>query len=359
MGFMPTTLVFCGGGTRCLVFCELLVLLENGGHLSKVNDYWGTSAGALIATLYALCHSATHVKSVLWDLDFSKLRNVDVSVMLNIMNTWAMDDGHAMLTGIKQVMESVSHGSSELRMRDRHGLHIVVADITTRETVVISATNYPDLPIAEAVRASMSLPIFLKPCLSPEGHYWVDGGVRANFPWHLLSESDRKSALGFRFSPPIFQSPRNLSEYIISMIHFDESRKSHDYGKNVIIVPTPPFPAWFLRLRAEDYELLQKLAHLSYENWVKDFSKHEDGSAAAEGTARSVSVLKHADGLIRPQEMSGSPPPSAPPCIPQSSSPAHHTVESSGIPQASQAPCQDSSPLLSPPPQPISRRWSL
>ena len=338
----PQTLVFSGGGTRCLVFCELLVLLENAGHLVEARSFWGTSAGALIAALYAVCRSAVRVKSLLWDLDFSSLRNVELSVMLNMMNTWAIDDGGAMLAGITRLLDAAGTGGGDLKLRDRPGLHIVVADLNVRETLVLSAANYPDLRIADAVRASMSLPIFLRPYVSPTGHYWVDGGVRANFPWGCVPEADRASALGFRFSKPVFEAPRNFSEYILSMVHFDEAKKRQDvYDPNILVVPTPPFPAWFLRLRPEDYVLLVKLAHSSYEAWI------------------SRCALTTSVASTHPPETTGIPQPSAPPCTHPPSSPPHCTVGSSGSPQASQEPSQGSFPHLLPPRSPIFRRWSF
>jgi predicted acylesterase/phospholipase RssA len=338
-GIMQTkTLVFSGGGTRCLVFVELLVLLENGGHFGKVCEYWGTSAGALIAALYALCHSAARVKTLLWDFDFSTLRNVDVGVMLNILQTWGIDDGSCMLRGIEHLLEAVRPGASKLKMRDIPGLYICVADLTIRETIVVNGTNFPDLRIAEAVRASMSFPIFLKPYISPNGHIWVDGGVRANFPWHVMSPAQRESALGFAFAQSIHENPRNLSEYMLSMIHFDETKKIKEllHSKQVIRVPSPPFPAWFLRLGESDYVMICQLAHTAYNNWISC----EDGS-------------------VHPPKTSESLLPSAPHCIPPPISPAHHTVAHSGIPQACQEPFQDSSQHLQPRTQLIDRRWSL
>jgi hypothetical protein len=338
----PTTLVFSGGGTRCLVLAEMLFLVEKHSFLRSVRDVWGTSAGALIAGLYAITHSAERVKTLLWELDFTQFRNVDVNLLLNINNSWSIDDGSHLLRKIEELFElCVPHGSS-FRLRDFPGLHIVVADLSVRETIVLDSKTFPDLKITEAVRASMTLPIFLKPFVGPNGHIWVDGGVRANFPWFLLPEEDRKTALGFCFHKDSYEAPRNFSEYILSLIHFDEAKKSKVpfNTRNIIYSPTPPFPAWFLRLREEDYRLISELAHMAYTSWHERVSTHEDVEA-------------------HPLETSGSPPPSVLPCTPPLVSPAHHTIESSGIPQVCPKPSQDSSPRLLLRTPPISRRWSF
>jgi hypothetical protein len=350
----PKTLVFSGGGTRCLVLSEVLFLLEKEGCLRDVLKFWGTSAGALLAALYALTRSAAQVKTILWDLDFSSFRNVDVYVMMNIMNTWAIDDGVALQTKIEELLEKALAGGSSLRLRDLPELNICVADLSVRETLILNAGTYPDLRIAEAVRASMTLPIFLAPYRAPNGHIWVDGGVRANFPWFQVPEAERSEALGLCFTRTDFEEPRNFSEFILSMIHFDGAKKSNiPYtSNNVLCVPTPPFPAWFLRLREADYVLVCELARIGYDGW-------RERVAAAEGKAPSASVPRHAADSEHPQGTSGSPRPSALLCTPQSSFPAHHTAEPSDIPRVSQLPSQDSS-RHSPPHKPqISRRWSL
>lgn len=349
MATAPETLVFSGGGTRCLVFGELLVHCESGGHLRSVRDVWGTSAGALLATLYALTRSAVRTRTLLFDLDFSSFRNVDVGSLLNFMNTWGVDDGTAMIAAIERLLELALPGGSRLLLRDVTGLHIVVADLTVRRTVVLSAETYPDLRVSHAIRASMSLPIFLRPYISPEGHYWVDGGVRANFPWSLLPVTARASALGFRFARVEQGAPKSLSDYILSMVHFDEAKKTVEVfdPKQVLSVPTPPYPAWFLRLRAEDYVYISELARGAYDAWM------------ALTASEPVCALTPLGASVCPPGTSGNPPLSDPPCTPPPVFPAHHTVESSGSPPVCPAPSQGSSPHSLPRTQRISRRWSF
>jgi hypothetical protein len=244
-----------------------------------------------------------------------------------------------------------------------------------RQTVVLSAANYPDLRIGEAVRASMTLPIFIRPFLAPNGHIWVDGGVRANFPWFCVPEAARGQALGLCFARHEFSAPRNLSEYILSMIHFDESKKTAvPYASNnIITAATPPFPAWFLRLRAEDYTLVVSLARAAYEDWVARRAAvtamaesltvvrlgGSVGCGAAGGRPAGIELSERPAGSGRPQESCGSPLLSAPPNTPASSSPAHHTVEPLDIPLASLTPSRGSSPHSPPRKSPISRRWSF
>jgi predicted acylesterase/phospholipase RssA len=270
---LPQRLVFAGGGTRCLAFLQSLVVLEAHGTLKNVHDYWGTSAGALLASLFALSKSAVTVKRLMKTVDYTKFRDIDVGNLININSSWGLDDGKSLIQQLEQLFESIEIGAKHKCMRDVNGLHIIVTDLNDRESVVVNATNFPNLRVVEAVRASMTLPIFFKPYVHIEsGHYWVDGGVRHNFPWDLLpNDKARDNALGFAFIKNT-GSLRTFNEYMFSMVHFDEPKKLRRIEKkwphNILWHPTPPFPAWFTNLRPEDYEMIDSTGQRVATEWI-------------------------------------------------------------------------------------------
>ena len=366
----PQTLVISGGGTRCLIFVEVLCRLEAHGKLSAVNHLWGTSAGALLAAMYALTHSASRVKEILWSFDFSSFRDVEISNILNMMSSWGMDNGDGLIRNLTMLLNACADKGAEKKLRDIPSLNICVADLTTHDTVVCNSTSFPDLRIVDALRATMSLPILLRPFRAPNGHLWIDGGVRANFPFHLVP--DQHGVLGLGFVRPILTSPTGFGDYIFSMIHFDEPRRNYDYhasrDSRFLMVPTPPFPAWFVRLRAEDYVLIERMGAEAFEEWLRLRPTRLSPTRLSPTRLQPIGLeptrLGHEPARLvgaeeLPPRTSGTPPPSDPPCIHLPSCPAHHTAGSSGIPRASPAPSQDSSPHSQPRIQRISRRWSL
>jgi predicted acylesterase/phospholipase RssA len=256
------------------VFLQSLIDLESHGTLRNVNEYWGTSAGSLLASLYALTKSATTVKRLMKSVDYSKFRNIDISNLVNINSTWGLDDGKSLIGQLELLFETIETGAKSKCMRDVEGLHIVVTDLNNRESLVLHGGNYPDLRIVEAVRASMSLPVFFKPYIHKlSGHYWVDGGVRHNFPWDLLpNDAARDEALGFAFSK-FGGSLRTFNEYMFSMVHFDEPKKLQQFRKiwkhNILWHTTPPFPAWFTNLRDDDYALIDSIGQSVTQEWIK------------------------------------------------------------------------------------------
>ena len=210
--------------------------------------------------------------------DFTKFRDIDIGNLVNINSTWGLDDGRSLIAQIETMFESIEVGAKSKCLRDVAGLHVIVSDLNDRESLVLHAGNYPNLRIVEAVRASMSLPIFLKPYIHVEsGHYWVDGGVRHNFPWDLLpSDSARDEALGFAFHKTAGQL-RTFNEYMFSMVHFDEPKKlkyfETRWKHNILSHTVPPFPAWFTNLRSDDYELIDRIGHNVASDWLSRLSQ--------------------------------------------------------------------------------------
>lgn len=335
---LPKHLVFCGGGTRCLVFLPTLLELEKHNRLTQVSEYWGTSAGALCAASLAICKSVARVKDVMFSINYQRFRDIDLHNIINISHSWGMDTGESLKRTIEDMFEALEPGSKHKTFRDVPGLHVIVADLNKHDTVILDHTTFPNLPVVDGVRASMGLPIMFCPYKHAEsGHFWVDGAVRAHFPWDLLpNDAEREKALGFTFEKAWIGGPRTFNEYIFSMIHFDEPKKM-EYQKarwksNIIWYPTPPYPAWFVRLKKEDYDMLETIGSTIANQWI---------------TQENLSKTKETHHV------------SEDPNIPLPSSPLHHTNELLDIPQPFLAPSRDVSPHQLPPSSPSSRRWSV
>ena len=339
----PKRLVFGGGGARVLVFNFALCKLEADGFLTDVREYWGTSAGALYAALLSLKGAtAEKLRAAIWTTDFKQFRNLDVKNLLSIQSTWGVDDGSRLTAEVERLFEVMEPGSSHKTLAELPALHTVVADVTMRETVVLSAKNYPSLRAVDAVRASMALPLYLQPFRCPvDGHIMVDGGLRANFPWDLLPTEAVSESMGFAVEKEEIPPPLSFTEYIFTMIHHEAAPRNRllraAFPTQILWFKTPPFPAWFSRFQAEDYALVDAISAEAHTAWVRLYQ----GDSA------------------RPPETSETLLPCAPPNTPEAVCPAHHTNESSDSPSPLTARDRGSSLPQSPRTRPPSRRWSL
>lgn len=339
----PKRLVFSGGGTRCLVFAACLVELERTDRLRAVESAWGTSAGALIAALYLLTKSASRVREILYSADLTKFIDIDPANLLLFSQAWGLDSG-AMLAGELERLLGLAGGGSSggaLYLRDLPTFTAIVTDLHTREVVCCSARNFPDMRLVDAIRASMCLPFFFTPFRAPNGHIWVDGGIQANLAWEYLpDDAARAESLGFAFEKSLAaQGPQTLNDYLFSIAHFNEPRKIRamqaSWTSNILWCPSPPYPLWFVRFRAEDYALVDSIGAAAAATWL---------------------ALTSTVPPTRPAVPPGSARLHTPPQVPLSD----HTTGLSG----SQIPCVPSTPADSSRPQwpqssPVSRRWSV
>ncbi len=337
--FLPKRLVFSGGGTRCLIFLPALKRLETQKRLIEVREWWGTSAGALLAALMGITRSAERTQDILYQTEYDKFRDISLLNMVNFTTAWGLDDGHSMVAEIERILELAHPGASRMTMADVSGVRIVVADLNIYETIVCSETTFPTLRVVDAIRASMSLPVLYRPFQCPiNGHTWVDGGLRAAFPWDCLpSKEAREESLGFAFEKSWIAGPRTFTEYMFSMLHFEDPKAiaahKQQWKQHILWFAPPPFPAWYVRIHTDDRTLLETMGNEAMDRWLLT-------EQTCSGTPRnSKSCEDH--------------------CTPSLTSPGRCTGELSDIhpPSASpsQAPFRDSQSRT----QPLHRRWSL
>jgi predicted acylesterase/phospholipase RssA len=332
----PRRLVFAGGGTRCLIFLSALKRIEP--RLGKVTEWWGTSAGSLLASLLALTKSVEKVRDIMYQTNFEAFRDISLLNLVNFTTAWGLDDGQGMVAEIERILELAVPGAAAKTLGDVSGLRIVVADLNCYETVVCSETTFPSLRIVDAIRASMSLPVLYRPFRCPiNGNIWVDGGLRAGFPWECLTAEERKEAIGFAFERAWMSGPRTFSEYMFSMLHFEDPKQITTFKKewrhHILWFPPPPFPAWYTRLKEDDYEMLETMGATVGDEWLRH-------ALSVPGTPQIPQCSEDH-------------------CTPSQEFPRHHTNGMSDIPllspSLSQAPFRDPQSH-----KPLShRRWSL
>lgn len=328
---LPKNVVFSGGGTRCLLFLPALIELQTRGWLTDVEDCWGTSAGALIATLYMVYRDARKVHDIMFNTDFGKFRDIDITNLLLIHQSWGLDEGKHLLQMIEHMLESAKYKT----MSDFKGLHIVVSDLTLNKTIVVDSTTFPDMRVSDAIRASMSLPFFLRPVTSPNGHLWVDGALKHNFPWALLpSDEARRASLGFAFKKEETGAPTTLLQYIFAILHFSEPEKIvRSAWPTIIWFPRPEFPSWYIAFKEEDYTMIKEQSVKTINEWLDSTT-----SSSRNSESQPLSLARY---------------------IPLPVSPEDRTTGSSGNQTPSRAPFRGSS-LPQSPYTPLSyRRWSV
>jgi len=305
-------LVFEGGGMKGIGLVGALSVLEEHGH--SYQRLAGTSAGAIVAALTAAGYSSAELYETLLSLDFTAFMDEGWEDRLPLIDKPAsliMDlgiyEGDALerwigerlaAKGVRTFGDLIVDAETD-DPRYRWKLQVVVSDVSMHRLLVLPrdarvlGVEPDDMVVAEAVRASMSIPVFFEPKrVKDEGslteHVLVDGGMLSNFPvwlfdaereprWPtiglLLVEGDTRQRVGPGVEPvgQIGHGPIALVSYVRALVQTLVEAHDRLYIDQADFARTIPIET--LGVAATDFALPEEQRRALYES----------GRRAAEG----------------------------------------------------------------------------
>lgn len=198
-------LVFEGGGVKGIAYAGAVEVLEGiNGFLPGIERVAGTSAGAITATLLALGATSQDVERIVGGTKFRKFMDDSWGIVRDttrLINEFGWFKGDAFSKWMKKHIDALAENKdltfAQLKAmavdsEKYKELAMIGSNLTLQKPEVYSADTTPDMRIWEAVRTSMSIPLFFKAVRDSDGDVLVDGGVTWNYPIDLF---DRKKYL--------------------------------------------------------------------------------------------------------------------------------------------------------------------
>lgn len=204
-------LVFKGGGVRGIAYIGAMEILDEFRIVENIQRVAGTSAGAIAAAIVSFRLSVPETKNLFDSLDFKKVpQNVIKSTGRKIF--WFPEEENSrrffkkfgwysseyFYDWLEEVIAGQCDGNrratfSDFKDRDFRDLYIMATNVSRQRVEVFSADHTPEVAVADAVRMSMSIPIFFEALRFDgqkfgDGDYYVDGGLYDNFPTHIFDE---------------------------------------------------------------------------------------------------------------------------------------------------------------------------
>jgi predicted acylesterase/phospholipase RssA len=240
--------VFEGGGAKGSAFVGALTALKSAGHTTR--RLIGTSAGAITATLLAAGYSAEEMLGAVNEKQNGKPRfatfmdhprggdfnqpQKDASDTMHVLDTVHLPAvagrtllnllldtplyptlfsivecggvfaGSAFLAWLTEKLAAKGVAATDtfatFYARKNVDLSVVASDTTDLEMLVLNHRTSPNVPIAWAVRMSMSIPLIWREVVWQDawgtyrgrrktGNVIVDGGVLSNFPIRLIDQA--------------------------------------------------------------------------------------------------------------------------------------------------------------------------
>ena len=196
-------LVFEGGGVKGMAYVGAMEVLKEKGILANIERVGGTSAGAINATLFALGFSNAEQNAILKKLDFKKFMDDSWGVVRDTKRLieefgWYKGDFFHEWIG-KQVKKKLGNADAmfmDLKAAGRPDLYVYGTNLSTTFGEVFSPEHTPGTRIADAVRTSMSIPLFFTAVRNAREDVYVDGGVLNNYPVKLFDREKYVSEEG-------------------------------------------------------------------------------------------------------------------------------------------------------------------
>lgn len=185
---MYHTLVLSGGATDTAAFFGSLRYLNEHMKLKSVKRFVGSSAGCLVALVLALgVQDTEEIHNWTNHLMFEHEMNMlQVDGVLDIIDTCGIDPGDTLMRCMELTLEHWGYDKNltfrQLSNLASHELIVCGFNLHKRQHEYFSSVTSPDMPVALAVRLSMSIPLIFQPVWY-EGYAYMDPLVGRNFPY--------------------------------------------------------------------------------------------------------------------------------------------------------------------------------
>lgn len=199
----PKRIIFSGGGAKGCAVVGAMKRFQEAGILSKVKEFAGVSIGAWLAFMFASKLPIEVIERMMLELDFSRIQNLSPETVMGFPETFGLDDGSNLVNLLQTIMRVVMKRDPNMTFADLDtGIQFRcwAADLTAKKSREFSLQSTPNLRIIDALRASMSLPIYFTPVTDPvTGNMLSDGGIHGNIPVYNLNPDEHAEAMYIGF----------------------------------------------------------------------------------------------------------------------------------------------------------------
>lgn len=242
-----TALVLSGGGTKGYTHLGVLQVLDSLGIVPDL--VVGTSMGAIVGALYASGATPAEVRERLAEVPLEALiRNYEPTISASLgglkpILVWQREPAHWVLQPGAVREPELNAALSKLALRanllargDFDALPIpfraVATDLDTREVVPLARGD-----LALALRASMSIPLILRP-VALDGRMLVDGGLSSNVPVGLARSMGAERVIVSRVAsqkadPSAFDDPLSVTGQLLEFLFVQDPVQAREHDIDI------------------------------------------------------------------------------------------------------------------------------
>lgn len=237
---MKLGIALSGGGIRGIAHAGVLKALEDND--IKIDIIGGTSAGSMVAALYAMGYSPYYIY-ILFKIYAKSIIGANTNPIISGVhgyfknkkkNITGLKDGE----GIEKIFNKMAKKRNIEKISDiKMPIIIPTVDIMNSKEYVFT-NNIPenlenqeqyitDITIGKAVRASSSFPAVFNPCKDKK-HAFMDGGALDNVPVHEVKKQGADKVIAVKFDSDQIKEDSNLMDIIMKTIDIMGSKISEE-----------------------------------------------------------------------------------------------------------------------------------
>lgn len=227
---MKLGIALAGGGIRGIAHAGVLKALEDNN--IKVDIIGGTSAGSLVASLYAMGYSPYYIY-ILFKRYSKELVEINTGPIISgignfMINKKSSFKGLKSGKDIEAIYNKIAHKKG-IRKISEIDMPIVIptVDISNSKEYVITnkipqneeniEQYITDITVGKAVRASSSFPAVFTPC-EFKNHAFMDGGALDNVPVHEVKKQGADKVIAVKFDADPITVDSNIMDIIMKTI---------------------------------------------------------------------------------------------------------------------------------------------
>lgn len=185
---MIKNLVIAGAAIRTISILGAISHMEDNKKIivNQIDNFIGSSGGSIICYLLSMGYDIKMSFTVITKLMmvYNKT-NTDPDCIFNLFGSFGIDSGEFFTKWvIDTTFEKLKLNNPtfiEFAKATGKNLNICATNISKMKFTVFNVNNTPNIKVADAIRASISIPLLFTPVVI-NGDYFVDAGVLNNFP---------------------------------------------------------------------------------------------------------------------------------------------------------------------------------
>ncbi len=278
---MGIGIALSGGGIRGIAHVGVLKALEEKG--IKIEAIGGTSAGSIVATLYAMGYKPYYIY-VLFKKYAQEIINIGNAPIINGIGNFVkskkigisgLNDG----TLLEKMFNELALRKGVRVVGDIKRMPLVISAVDIAEAKEYIFTNcaqrnnpnddyITEIGVGKAVRASSSFPAFFCPC-EYKKHIFMDGGVLDNTPVLPLKKIYNKKVISVNFEADSVDENSDVMDIIMKTLDIMGNKIAENSFKQSDLILTVPTDSAGLF----DIGKLDKCYKFGYDTVMKNIKK--------------------------------------------------------------------------------------